>query len=96
MLLLLSFIGSLLFVFGTAPYNCELLPGDERLDNGDEEKQDTRPSLKERTVANNSSKGKDFIMFVGFVCSIVVVVDLSATTKLLKNLVINFSKAVLS
>ena len=65
MLLLLSFIGSLLFVFGTAAYNCELLPGDERLDNGDEEKPDTRPSLKKRTMANNS-EGKDFML--AFVC----------------------------
>ena len=74
MLLLLSFIGSLLFVFGTTEaYNCELLPGDERLDNGVEEKPETiNPSLKKRTVANNINEGsKDFML--AFVFIIVVV-----------------------
>lgn len=75
MLLLLSFIGSLLFVFGTTEaYNCELLPGDERLDNGVGEKPDTiKPSLKKkRTMANNINEGsKDFML--AFVFIIVVV-----------------------
>lgn len=52
-------------MFGTtAAYNCELLPGDERLDNGVEEKPETiKPSLKKkRTMANNISEGKDFML----------------------------------
>ena len=60
-------------MFGTtAAYNCELLPGDERLDNGVEEKPDTiKPSLKKkRTMANNISEGsKDFML--AFVCLVV-------------------------
>ena len=62
-------------MFGTtAAYNCELLPGDERLDNGVEEKPDTiKPSLKKkRTMANNINEGsKDFML--AFVFIIVVV-----------------------
>ena len=61
-------------MFGTtAPYNCELLPGNERLDNGVEEKPETiNPSLKKRTVANNINEGsKDFMLAFVFiiVCS---------------------------
>ena len=42
-------------------YNCELLPGDERFDNGVDEKPDTRSSLKKRTMAK-IREGKDFML----------------------------------